>query len=211
MGLFLIIFFTLTILFYAVPSLRYIIKRASLIVRLNKTVKKLNIKKYGKTRILSRKYKPYFIETEDLIYSIILFPCFFKSMLFFNFNGSMQVRRIGARRYIPIKPYYDIFLSEFDFLYEYEKLPESCRTKKTIRILLLNPAPIDVHIPFNKNPYSINKKNIKVNPSPMSGMIPYDRYGERSTGDGEFIEGFFIVGANSFFKQIKRESKILNI
>ena len=43
----------------------------------------------------------------------------------------------------------------------------------------------------------------------MTGWIPFGR-GERSTGDGELIEGFFIVGANSFLKQIKGETHIFN-
>lgn len=207
MKLFLIIFSALIVSIYAIPVLRYTYKRFSLIIRLNNTLKNLNLKKYGKVKFIFGKYRPFFIETYDTVYSIILFPCFFKTMLFFNFNGSMQVRRIGVRRYFPIKSYYNVPISIFDFDYHYDSLPKSCRDKKLVPILLLNPAPVDVHIPLNKKACNIDCKNIKADP--MTGWIPFGR-GERSTGDGELIEGFFIVGANSFLKQIKGETHIFN-
>lgn len=206
MWLYLIILSIIIVFTYGFPTVRYFAKRISFIIKVKQALKESDLKIYGRIPLFSAKRKTFFIEKENELYSVIVFPCFFKTMLFFNLNGSMQVRCIGVRRYVPFRSYYEVSLDDFNFEAGYNELPEECHSKAFVPILLFNPVPVDIRIPLNRKLVSVTVKNIQPQ-NPMNGWIHF-RHGERSTSDGEFIEKFFICGGECFIKQIKGESDI---
>ena len=161
---------------YIVPTVRFIVKRAKFTVKLRAALKKTG-SRMRKTGASFGRRTSFYIETEDTLYSVVLFRCFYKTMLYFDKRGTMQVRRMGARRLLPFKAWYNVATGDFDFRYGFDKLPTECRLKRLVRVLLLNPAAKSVTVA--------------------------SRYGEAFTDSGEEIDSFVILSGSYFIEQLR--------
>ena len=166
---------------YLFPTVRLLSKDIILSCKLRRLVREKNYKKYGSCLPASRFRTSFYIETEDTLYSVIVFRDFYKYMLFFDLKGNVQVRRIGARRLIPFRPFYSVDISHPDFFYKSELLPASSANKRLIPILLLNPSPSGINIP-----------------SPFKTEV--------SIGAGEFIDDFYVSNRSYFLKLLSDNS-----
>ncbi len=116
-------------------------------------------------------------ETDENLFSVILFPCFYKNtMLHFNLKGNLRVMHLGVRRIFPFGGYYDLPLN-MDFRFKYDTLPTSCKEKPLIPVLLFNPVPSDITVP--------GKDNYPV-----------------FIGSGEYVDKFCIMDGRYFADQI---------
>ena len=176
-----IIFF----LIYVIPTSKYIIKRLAFVVLLIVKLKRKKYNKYGSLFFRSYKRTSFYVETQDRIYSVIQLCRFYKYMLFFDRRGTAQIRYMGARRLIPYKVFYNIDVSNLDFLHGLDSLPSTAREKPIIPILLMVPAPVGINIPYQ-----------------------YSHKREVSTGNGEFIENFYISDSSFFLKLLNNNAEL---
>lgn len=177
MKLFLIIAIFVLFVLYLPPTVRFVAKRTAFAVKILKALKSSGCKKYGRIFFVSRKRTAFYVETDENLFSVILFPCFYKNtMLHFNLKGNLRVMHLGVRRIFPFGGYYDLPLN-MDFRFKYDTLPTSCKEKPLIPVLLFNPVPSDITVP--------GKDNYPV-----------------FIGSGEYVDKFCIMDGRYFADQI---------
>lgn len=182
------IYIIIIIIFFLIlfiPTSKYLSNRLDFVVLLIVKLKRKKYNKYGSLFFRSYKRTSFYVETQDRIYSVIQLCRFYKYMLFFDRRGTAQIRHIGARRLIPYKAFYNIDVSNLDFSYGIDSLPSTAHEKPIIPILLMVPAPVCINIPYQ-----------------------YSHKWEVETGNGEFIENFYISDSTFFLKLLNNDAEL---